>query len=94
MPDGVHSMNEPFINRELMDKVLQIRERTFEDELFTDMLHVTDLYYKAMNFTEDELIASVVAALAKCPDKVYQALAYDRAELVRKGKRNETDKRV
>lgn len=82
-------INKPFVNRALADKVLQIRERTFEDDLFLDIVNITDLYYKALNFTEDELIASVVAALEVCPDKVYQALAYDRAELVRKGKHND-----
>lgn len=83
-------INKPFVNRALADKVLQIRERTFEDDLFLDIVNITDLYYKALNFTEDELIASVVAALEVCPDKVYQALAYDRAELVRKGKNNDS----
>ena len=86
--------NHPFVNRELADKVLQIRERTYEDKLFSDMINLTDLYYKTLNYTEDELIMSVVAALEICPDKVYQALAYDREELKRKGKRNETDQCV
>ena len=83
-------INKPFVNRELMDKVLQIRERTFDDELFSETVHITDLFYKTLNYTEDELIMCVVAALIKCPDKVYQALAYDRAELVRKGKNNDS----
>lgn len=85
--------NKPFVNRELADKVLRIRERTFEDDLFLDIVNITDLYYKALNFTEDELIASVVAALEVCPNKVYQALAYDREELKRKGK-NRNDENV
>jgi len=85
-------INQPYVNRQLMDKVLQIRERTLDDELFSETVHITDLYYKALNFTEDELIASVVAALEICPDKVYQVLAYDREELVRKGKTNERRK--
>ena len=85
--------NKPFVNRELADKVLQIRERTFEDDLFLDIVNITDLYYKALNFTEDELIASVVAALEVCPNKVYQALAYDREELKRKGK-NRNDENI
>ena len=79
-------INKPFVDRELADKVLRIRERTFADDLFLDIVNITDLYYKALNFTEDELIASVVAALEVCPDKVYQALAFDREELKRKGK--------
>lgn len=84
-------INKPFVDRDLMDKVLQIRERTYDDKLFSDLINITDLYYKTLNYTEDELIMSVVAALQICPDKVYQALAYDREELVRKGKKNETD---
>lgn len=87
-------INKPFINRELMDKVLQIRERTLDDELFSETVHITDLFYKTLNYTEDELIMSVIAALIKCPDKVYQVLAYDRAELVRKGKSNENNRNV
>ena len=86
--------NKPFVDRDLMDKVLQIRERTYDDKLFSDLINLTDLYYKTLNYTEDELIMSVVAALQICPDKVYQALAYDREELLRKGKKDETDKCV
>lgn len=84
-------MNEPFVNRELMNKVLEIRERTLDDDLFTETVHITDLYYKTLNYTDDELIMCVIAALQKYPDKVYQVLAYDRAELLRKGKNNERD---
>ena len=87
-------MNEPFINRELMDKVLQAREKTLDDELFSETVHITDLFYKTLNYIEDEMIMCVIAALMKCPDKVYQVLAYDRQELVRKGKKNETDQCV
>lgn len=83
-------INHPYVNRQLMDKVLQIREKTLDDDLFTETVHITDLFYKTLNFTEDELIMSVIAALQKCPDKVYQVLAYDRAELLRKGKNNDS----
>lgn len=81
-------MNEPYVNRELMNRVLEARERTLDDELFSETVHITDLYYKTLNYTEDELIMGVIAALEKCPDKVYQVLAYDRAELLRKGRKN------
>ena len=84
-------MNEPIVNRALMDKVLAIRERTFDDVLFSESVNITYLFYKTLNYTEDELIMSVIAALIICPNKVYQALAYDREELVRKGKKDETD---
>ena len=87
-------MNEPIVNRALMDKVLAIRERTFDDVLFSKSVNITDLFYKTLNYTEDELIMSVIAALIICPNKVYQALAYDREELVRKGKKDETDQCV
>lgn len=87
-------MNEPIVNRALMDKVLAIRERTFDDVLFSESVNITDLFYKTLNYTEDELIMSVIAALIICPNKVYQALAYDREELVRKGKKDETDQCV
>lgn len=87
-------MNEPIVNRALMDKVLAIRERTFDDVLFSESVNITDLFYKTLNYTEDELIMSVIAALIICPNKVYQTLAYDREELVRKGKKDETDQCV
>lgn len=83
-------ISHPYVDRQLMDKVLQIREKTFDDELFTETVHITDLFYKTLNFTQDELIMSVIAALQICPDKVYQVLAYDRAELLRKGKKHDT----
>ena len=45
-----------------------------------------------MNMNEDELIACTIAALQKCPERVYHVLAEDRAELMKKGRRqNETD---
>ena len=86
------SANQPYVNRELMNRVLEAREKTLDDDLFSETVHITDLYYKTLNYTEDELIMCVIAALQKYPDKVYQVLAYDRAELLRKGKKeNETD---
>ena len=81
-------MNEPYVNRELMKRVLEARDRTLDSQLFSDTVNITDLFYKTLNYTEEELIMSVIAALMVCPDKVFQVLAYDRAELVRKGKKN------
>ncbi len=70
-----------------MEKVMQARERTLDDELFSETVHITDLFYKTLNYTEDELIMCIIAALQICPDKVYQVLALDREELLRKGKK-------
>ena len=88
------SMDHPFVDRELMNRVIAARGRTLEDVDFSDLVNITDLFYKAINFTEEEMIASVVAALEVRPDMVYQILAYDRAELLRKGKKNETNQCV
>lgn len=82
-------MNGPYVNRELMQRVLEARDRTLDQELFSETVNITDLYYKTLNYTEEELIMSVIAALEICPDKVYQVLAYDRAELLRKGKKHD-----
>lgn len=82
-------MNEPYVNRDLMKRVLEIREHKLDDVMFSEAVNITDLFYKTLNYTEDELIMSVIVALLKCPDLVYQVLAYDRAELVRKGKKND-----
>lgn len=84
----LRQMNEPYVNRELMQRVLEARDRTLDQELFSETVNITDLFYKTLNYTEEELIMSVIAALQVCPDKVYQVLAYDRAELIRKGKSN------
>ena len=84
-------MNEPYVNYELMERVLNIRERTPEEIQLSETINITDLWNKAINFTEDELIVCVMAAMYVCPDKVYQALAEDREELLRKGKRRNED---
>ena len=87
-------MNGPYVNRELMERVLAARDRTLDAELFSETVNITDLYYKTLNYKEEELIMSVIAALEVCPDKVYQVLAYDRAELVktaRKGRKDATE---
>lgn len=81
--------SEPYVNRELMQRVLEARDRTLDQELFSETVNITDLFYKTLNYTEEELIMSVIAALQVCPDKVYQVLAYDRAELIRKGKKKD-----
>ena len=88
------SSYEPFVNHALMEKVLAIKERSFDNKLIQDEMIITKLFNTAINFTEDELIVCTIAALQVCPEKVYQALAYDREELLekaRKGKKNDGD---
>lgn len=82
------SRYEPFVDHALMEKVLAIKERTYDNKLIQDEMIITDLFHKALNFTEDELITCTIAALQVCPDKVYKALAYDREELVANQKGN------
>lgn len=84
-------MNEVFVNYALVEKIRRIRGRTFDHTPVTKERDISELYRRAMNLNEDELIACTIAALQKCPDRVYHVLAEDRAELLRKGKRNETD---
>ena len=79
-------MNEVFVNWQLVDKIKRIRGRQFDHTGVSQEWDLSKLYQMAMNFNENELIACVVAALNKCPDRVYQALALDREELLRKGK--------
>lgn len=81
-------MNEPFINHELMERVLNIREHTPEEIEISEKVNITDLWSKAINFTEDEFAVCIIAALQVCPKVVYAALSEDRAELLRKGKIN------
>ena len=81
-------MNEPFVNQELMERVLRIKEKAEDSRLILETVSLTDLWNKAVHMTEEELIVCTIAALQVCPDKVYAALANDREELVRKGKNN------
>ena len=92
MPYGVHQMNEPFVNQQLMERVLRIKEKAEDSRLILETVSITDLWNKAVRMTEDELIVCTIAALQVCPDKVYAALADDREELLRKGKANERRK--
>lgn len=90
MPCGVRQMKiEPIVNHTLMDRVLEIK-RSGEDTNFTlETIGITDLWNKAIAMTEEELIVCTMAALYKCPDMVFAAMAKDRAELLRKGQRND-----
>ena len=81
-------MNEPYVNHALMDRVLEIKSRSENSRLVLEVVGITDLWNKAIHMTEEELIVCTLAALQICPDMVYQALASDRAELLRKGKNN------
>ena len=78
-------MSEIFVNYALIDKIRRIRGRQFDHTGVSQEWDLSRLYQMAMNFNENELIACVVAALNKCPDRVYHALALDREELLRKG---------
>ena len=82
-------MNEPYVNHALMERVMQIKSRSENSRLVLEVVGITDLWNKAIHMTEEELIVCTLAALQICPDMVYQALASDRAELVRKGKNND-----
>ena len=84
-------MNEPFINRELIDKIRQAREKTFDADITYDNTkeeerHMSELYRIMQNYDSKELAVCIAAALDKEPMIVYQVLAQDREELIRKGK--------
>lgn len=87
-------MSELFVNRELMDRVLEIKQRGENNRLVLEAVSITDLWNKALAMTDDELIVCTMAALYKCPDMVFAAMAQDREELLRKGKNNEDSKNV
>lgn len=87
-------MNEPFVNHTLMNRVLEIKQREGNDRLISDTIDVTKMWNLAINMPEEELIVCTLAALHVCPDKVFMALAQDREELLRKGKRNENSNAV
>lgn len=80
---------EPYVNYELRDRVLEIKQRAENNKVVLEVVGLTDLWNKAIAMTEDELIVCTLAALYVCPDMVFAAIAQDREELLRKGKRNE-----
>lgn len=83
-------MNEVFVNYALIEKIRRIKGRTFDETPVSRERDLSELFRRVSNFNEDELIACVIAALQRCPNKVYHALAEDREELLRKGRKNET----
>lgn len=83
--------SEIYVNYALIDKIRRIRGRTFDHTGVSKEWDISELYRRMLNLSEDELTVCIVAALEKCPDRVYQVLAEDREELKRKGKRHETD---
>ena len=85
-------MNDIRVDWALVEKIRRIRGRTYDHTGVSKEWDITELYKRMMNLSEDELTVCVIAALQKCPNRVYQALADDREELIRKGsKRHETD---
>lgn len=78
-------MNEIFVNYALIEKIRRIRGRTFDHTGISKEWDITELYKRMLNLSEDELTVCVIAALQKCPTRVYQVLAEDREELLRKG---------
>ena len=80
-------MNEPYVNHALMDRVLEIKQRSENARLVLEVVGLTDLWNKAIHMSEEELIVCTLACLQMHPDLVYQALASDRAELLRNAKK-------
>ena len=80
-------MNEVYVDYSLIEKIRRIRSRTFDHTGVSAEWDITELFKRMMNFSDDELTVAVVVALQKCPMRVYQALAEDREELLRKGNR-------
>lgn len=82
-------MNEPYVNRALMERVLEIKQSSENNRLILDTIDTTKMWNIAIHMTDEELIVCTLAALYKCPDMVFTAIANDRKELMRKGRRNE-----
>ena len=79
-------INEPFVNQVLMNRVLEIKQRSQSNRLILDTIDTTKMWNLAMNMPDEELIVCTLAALHKCPDMVFTAIATDRAELVMNNK--------
>ena len=80
---------EPIVNYALRDRVLEIKARAGNQQTVLEVVGLTDLWNKALAMTDEELIVCTLAALHKCPDLVFAAMASDRAELMRKGKNDD-----
>ena len=80
-------MNEPYVNHVLMDRVLEIKQRSENSKQILEVVGITDLWNKAIHMSQEELITCMLACLATYPESVYQALALDRAELLRNAKK-------
>ena len=80
---------EPIVNYALRDRVLEIKSRAENQESVLEVVGLTDLWAKALAMDDEELVVCTLAALHKCPDLVFAALASDREELIRKGKKEE-----
>ena len=80
-------MNEPYINRALMERVLEIKQKSENSKQILEVVGITDLWSKAIHMTQEELITCMLACLKLYPESVYQALALDRAELLRNQKK-------
>lgn len=81
-------MNEPYVNHALMERVLEIKSRAENNRVVLETIDATKMWNLAIHMPEEELIVCTLAALYKCPDMVFAAIATDRAELLRKGKTN------
>jgi hypothetical protein len=76
--------SQVFVNYALIEKIRRIRGRQFDPTPVSRERDLSETFRLAMNMNEDELIACTVAALQKCPERVYHVLAEDRAELIKK----------
>ena len=79
--------NDIYVNYALIEKIRRIRGRTFDHTGVSKEWDISELYRRMSNLSEDELTVCVIAALQKCPDRVYQVLADDREELKQKGEK-------
>ena len=85
-------MNEPYVNHALMQRVLNIKARGEDNsKIILETVNITDTWNKAIHMTEEELIVCTLAALYVCPNMVFAAMAQDREELLKKGKRKHED---
>lgn len=86
MSCGVRQM---IVDRELMERVLDVKDRAEENKEVLEIVGVTKMWNTALAMSDEELVVCTLVALYKCPDMVFAAMAHDRSELLRKGKQDE-----
>lgn len=88
--------NEPFINTELLEMVMQAKQISIEEVQIDDhelerARHLSELYRIVKNYDEDEMIVCVAAVLEKNSTIIHQVMETERRSYRKGKKKNDGD---